>query len=120
MNRLSCHLAVIAAMFATTGEPVRAQTNPSSPAPNAPAQAAAAIAAADAIEADPSRLSSFCWVIAQLSKADGMSDEAVTQFDAKVQDLGPDFEAGGELDPGTPEGQAFEARVVALTERCDK
>ena len=98
------------------------------PALAAPMSAADAAKAIVAVEGDASRLKSFCAMNRAMNLNADEGSAAAATADAEVMAhlgaLGPEFKAawdfGMDTDPESPDGQAINAAIEKLEDKCDK
>ena len=96
------------------------------PAVAASADIADAIKTFEGIAADPAKLKTFCDMNAAMESAGEADDAAIDALDKKVEGymktLGPDvekaFDVGGDLDPDSDDGKAYDAAVEKLEKNC--
>lgn len=86
-----------------------------------------AIKTFEATGADDAKMKTYCEMNTLMATAGEEEDEAkAEELDKKVQalvkELGPEmesaFEAGGDLDPDSEDGKAYDAAIEALDAKC--
>lgn len=79
------------------------------------------------IAADPAKLKTFCTMTSAMDSAGDSDDEATMEaLDKKIEgymnELGPDMQkaldVGGDLDPDSPDGNAYDAALDELEGKC--
>lgn len=86
----------------------------------------AAIKSLEKIEADGPKFQSFCKLLRDIDDVPEQDEAKVealeTQLDSLLRSIGLDvlhaWDLGSDLDPQSEDGQAFEAAVEALEEKC--
>ena len=110
------HLVILFAAVILTTLPARAATP----------EVEAAITALQKIESDPAKFQTFCRLAKELA---GIGEQDVAQneaLDKQLEDLlrsiGSDvlhaWDIGSDLNPHTPDGEAFENAINAIEEKC--